>query len=242
MKFEGIKIPKKITPCPIIEAIIELRFEDLTFPIEIFLGGIFEKLKGKNPNKPDKLPVLELPSVIRENDPNLRFAPHYKIKFQDYLLQIGPRTLSIACPKEYTGWSRFYPTIEEVFDEIKNLSYIEKPLRFGLRYINFFNEVDIFEFLKIELKLGPHDLIGFQNIIKTEFNQDDFKCILQFANKVRLNQSMSGSIIDIDISTENCLDIFSNYKNMIPLAHTTEKAIFFSILKEDFLKKYDPKY
>ena len=61
-----MKIPKKITSCPLVETIVELRFESSLPPDAIF-GVIYQKLKSDYP-KVDKLPILQIPEEIRFKD------------------------------------------------------------------------------------------------------------------------------------------------------------------------------
>jgi uncharacterized protein (TIGR04255 family) len=69
-----MKLPKKISPCPIVEAIIEIRF-DASLPGDAIFGIIYNMLKDEYTNL-EKLPILELPDAIRTTDPNLMYSPH----------------------------------------------------------------------------------------------------------------------------------------------------------------------
>jgi len=58
-----MKIPKKIDPCPIVEAIVEIRF-DSNLPGDAIFGVIYNQFKEDYP-KFTKLPILQLPEAIR---------------------------------------------------------------------------------------------------------------------------------------------------------------------------------
>jgi len=115
-------------------------------------------------------------------------------------------------------------------------------VRIGLRYISFFENLDVLPNLKFELNLSGNSLIGASNVIRSEFELNSFKCIVQIANNALLNGKTSGSTIDLDIIRENDAAILTNLTKNIELAHDTEKQIFFSLLKEDYLKKFNPEY
>lgn len=240
MKLEIEKIPKKITPCPITEAVVELRFES-EVPADLVSALIYNGVRTFFPSL-EKLPVMELPAAIRDSDPNLRFSPHYKASNKDFTLQIGPRSFSVFCPKEYKGWNQFFDQITSVYNVINQLSVINKPIRIGLRYISFFEKINIFEKIKIELNLASISLINENNVLRTEFNQKEFKHTLQIANGALFNNRVKGSSIDIDVSKEGSPIVLSDFLKLVEQAHEAEKQLFFGILKDDFLKEFNPEF
>lgn len=240
MNFDINKVPKRISPCPITEAVVELRFES-KLPPEVIPGIVFNSLKGTFP-KIETLPVMQLPPVIRDNDPNLKFSPQYKLSNNDFIFQIGPRCFSVVCPKEYKGWSKFYEQIDKAFDTVKALGIIDKPIRVGVRYISFFENIDIYPELKLTLSLADNSLIGSQNIVRSEFDYANFKCVIQLANSALLNNKVKGSSVDIDIIADKSATILTDFKAIVGGAHELEKKLFFSILKPDFLQKFNPEY
>ena len=241
MNFDQLKsMPKRVNPCPIAEAIVELRF-DSNLPADAILGVIFNKFKEKYP-KFSKLPVLELPSFFRDNDPNLIFSPYYRMANDEFIFQIGPRCFSLACPKEYKGWIKYHDEIEWVFNEMRKLDFVKNPLRLGVRYINFFEKVNIFEKIQIELFLAKNSLINNTNVLRSEFDFQGYLCIVQMTNSALLDGNTQGSSLDIDVIYENKNDILINHEKIIMLAHEIEKTLFFGILKDDFLATLYPEY
>jgi uncharacterized protein (TIGR04255 family) len=236
-----LKIPKKITPCPIIEAIVELRFEH-QIQVDMIPGIVFGEFKEHFPQF-SKLPVMQLPSAVRDGDPNFKFSPYFRFAGTDFLLQVGPTNFSIVCPKEYKGWTTFRGQIETVFSGMKKLKIIGKPIRLGVRYISFFEGIDIFEKVKTRLEIGDRQLVGnASNVLRTEFKEDGFTQILQITNNAMMNEKNSGSMIDIDIVSEARDTILSNYLGIIDNAHDLEKKLYFGMLKEDFLAQFKPEY
>jgi len=242
MNFGSGRIPKKISPCPIAEAVVELRFES-TFPAEVIYGISFQKIRRHFPVQ-EKLPIMELPQSIRDSDPNLKFNPCFRLKNENFIFQIGPRSFSISCPKEYKGWDIFLKQIGSVFKELHSLGIFHKPIRIGVRYISFFEKINIFEKIKMDLKLADNSLISCRNVIRSEFQHEDFNCVLNAANHAELNNvKIIGSVIDIDVLYEKDPKIMlNNFPKIVDEAHTLEKRIFFGILKEDFLDQFHPEY
>ena len=87
-----------------------------------------------------------------------------------------------------------------------------------------------------------------QNVqITTQVKDCDFDNTIQFSNNAMLNVNMpgqkNGSIIDIDTFREYGDNYFlENIVSEIENAHKTEKTLFFSLLKPDFIESLNPHY
>jgi uncharacterized protein (TIGR04255 family) len=239
MKFNLDQLPKKINPCPITEAIVELRFESKV-PREVMVGIIYNKFKTRYPNL-SPLPITQLSVDFIESQPNLKYAPYYSLKNNDYTFQIGPRCFSLVCPKEYKSWKSYYNEIKWVFKHVNDLEIIKAPERLGVRYVNFFKGINIFEKIKTDLTLGGNSLIKNVNTLRTEFNIEKFRCIYQISNNSYFLNTDKGSSVDIDLIFEKNIDI-ANCESLIDDAHGIEKKLFFGVLQEDFLESLNPEY
>jgi len=245
MAKNNLKLPKKITPCPIVESVIEIRFDSEIPPGAIF-GVIYDSFKDIFPNEPVNLPILQLPEQIRNNDPNLLYKPHYRISDETFLFQIGPKSISLINKDEYVGWNNLSPKTTECFQKVKDLQIIKNTKRFGIRYINFFEGLDIYDKINLKLLLNEKTLESDKIFVKTSLNSGDFTRDLKISNKSEIEQSGNkklGSIIDIDVYLkENGNTIIDQFDSILKDAHTKEKELFFSLLKEDFLKEFNPEY
>jgi len=239
-----MKIPKKIDPCPIVEAIVEIRF-DSNLPGDAIFGVIYNQFKEDYP-KFTKLPILQLPEAIRSRDPNLIFKPHYKIQKDNFLLQIGPKVFSIVNIGEYCGWDSFYENILKAFGTISQLNIVERVMRFGLRYVNVFEKFDIFKQsdFKAVLKDKPYEDVKAD--ISIELPSGDYIHKFKIVNHATItveNKNIEGSVIDIDISYEKQTDMFfKNMNEIIETSHIEEKKIFFGLLKQSYIDSLNPIY
>ena len=134
---ESIQLPASIEKCPIIDALIELRFEAKVNPSAVF-GMIYSVLMGKYPGNIVNLPILQLPEAVRNSDPTLKYKPLYRIVNKEVLIQIGPDVISISSVIPYIGWDRFKGHVVEIVNLISNSNIINRVFRLGHRYINFF--------------------------------------------------------------------------------------------------------
>jgi len=242
MELKKKNIPKQITPSPIVEAVVEARY-DTDYPEEVIPGIIYNELKSRFPKPVEKLPVANLPAEVKNRDPNLQFAPHYRFPGENLSVQVGPKVFSLLNHPKYMGWEKYSEEIRFAFDVLKKSSIVKKPRRLGVRYINFF-EFDIFDKLEASLTLAGNSIAGNQSFLRTEFAIGDYRCVLQIANGTTIQAggaSKKGSVVDIDLSRERPFS-WDELRDLINDAHDLEKQLFFNLLKDDYLKTLSPIY
>ncbi len=237
------QLPKSLEKCPIIDAIIEVRFDSGINPNAVF-GMVYSQIKELFPGEVMSLPISQMPLEIMVGDPNLKYKPLFRIDGIDSSLQIGPRVIAVNSHIPYIGWSRFY----EIFDNIITQVYgtIGKVQRLGLRYINFF-EQDIHENVAVDFKLANKECHNF--LINAEITDDkDLVNMLQYTPNATVfsqkeEKDVLGSIIDIDT--------YKNYEQGcekdtivkdLNRAHDSEKNLFYSLLKSELLEQLKPLY
>ena len=231
-------LPKVIDPCPIIDAIVELRFEP-TVEADAVFGILYNIFKESYP-KLLKLPILQLPEAFRQ-EKDLMYQPHYKMMNDRFAFQVGPRAITVSCLDKYVGWTDFYNEIKSCVTKIEGANLIGEYQRLGIRYINFFT-INIFE--KIQLQLNGADMKSDFSSLRTEKSVGKLKCILQVNNHVtiqRQTERITGSVIDIDIVALYNPELFKDVVSLIDDAHTQEKQTFFDLIG-DFVLELNPKY
>ncbi|MEA1988717.1 MAG: TIGR04255 family protein [Pseudomonadota bacterium] len=237
-------IPKKITPNPVVEAVVELRF-DTNIPSEAVLGVVYPVLQEIINGEFEKLPILQLPEHVRMNDHNLKFAPHFKFKNDSYQVNIGPRVLAIVAVQPYKGWEEYSPLINKILSSFDDLNIIRTISRLGVRYIDFFNDIDINEKLKFKVQGFPYTLNDLT--LSSSFKvRTPFTTNLHIATNqtiVTNNSTVSGSIFDTDTYIE-CNDPYSlnDILERIESAHDVGKEVFFSSMNDDFIASLNPEY
>jgi uncharacterized protein (TIGR04255 family) len=232
-------LPINISPCPILDALLEVRFSSKINSNAVF--GLIYSVLQKDFEKVESLPILQLPDMVRVSDPNFKYKPHYRISNNDFVIQIGPDVLSISSFPKYLGWESFSKTIFDVLKKVEELSIINKIERIGLRYINFF-ENNIFDKINLKVSISSDNILYKNTVVRTEIEQGEFNSTLQIANNA-INNSKLGSIIDIDtFSVLNLESFFDNKIDIVNNGHKKEKELFYSLLQSDFLNSLNPKY
>jgi len=243
-----MSIPKKIDPCPIIEAVVEIRI-NTKIPGELMFGILYNKFQKDFPDV-EKLPILQIPEQIRSIDPNLKYQPCYKLKSSKLSIQVGPKVISLANFEGYIGWQDFSEKIYNIFNIIFNSFKIDKIERAGVRYVNLFNNMNIFKTSNLHLSLSEKDISDEEINITANINSDPCKHRLIIVNKAEVvvagSKHYKGSLIDIDTVLKELPDEFHKnadlFKEGIEKAHIEEKKLFFSLLNENFISTLNPEY
>jgi uncharacterized protein (TIGR04255 family) len=236
-------IPKKITPCPIIECAIELRFRTSVEPGAVF-GIVYTAFRNEYPNV-EKMPILNVPEQIRLVDPNMVYQPWYRLRNGGFLLSIGPKKVALGKVGEYPGWSLFSIRLHKVVETLRGLGIVDEVERVGLRYINFF-DFDIFDKIKLVVSIDNVSVTSNQTLVRVTIPGQRYKSQMHVTNQASViveKTNRTGSIIDIDTFLETDLkDFFQNSISIIEEGHTEEKEVFFSLPKNDFLQTLNPEY
>jgi uncharacterized protein (TIGR04255 family) len=238
-----MSIPKKITPCPIVDCAIELRFRTSVEPGAVF-GIVYSAFKNEYPNV-DKMPILNLPEQIRLIDPNLVYQPWYRLRNGGFILTIGPRRVGLGKIGEYPGWSLFSDHLYRMVETIRRLVIVDEVERIGLRYINFF-DFDIFNKIRLAVSINDISVTHNQTLVRVVIPGQHYKSQMHVTNKGSITVEVkhrTGSVIDIDTYLETDLkDFFQNSTPIIEEGHNEEKEVFFSLPKDDFLQTLNPEY
>ncbi len=241
-----MSLPKKISPCPIIESIVEIRFES-DFPPEVIIGILYQSFVPKFA-KVDRLPILQLPEALRLSDPNLIFQPYYRLSTENFAFQFGAKVISLNNSGTYVGWDVYYAKLVETITTVVKSGVIKNVLRFGIRYINFFENIDIYKNITLEVKMNNAPLESTQLLTRAELNIGKFSGVLQVASKADIitgvgKTAKKGSVIDIDIGynkSDNIANI--DFPPLFRESHEEEKKLFFGLLKPEFLITLNPEY
>jgi len=240
INLSSVRLPKKIEPCPITEAIVELRF-DSSFPHDAIFGVLYNEFKKDYPEVKE-LPILQLPEIIRKSDPALKHKPYYHLSSKEkFIFQVGARAISLISLSPYSGWEIFSGKVKDLIKRASNLGIYESYARVGIRYINGFDR-NVLEKINLSLKMNNSALTGYDASIRMDIPTGQFTSTLRVANNAKLIKSegeIKGSVIDIDTYLENP---DGGIVKVIEEGHL-QKKLFFALLKKDYLEnELNPEY
>lgn len=245
--FTKENLPQQINPCPIAEALFEVRYSS-DFPSDAVFGIVYQKVSNHFPGIiPQELGVMQLPLQIRRTDEKFKYQAYYSLRKDSLTLSIGPDVLAFGALRPYIGWQQWFSFIQTILDDALISGVIKHIERIGLRYINVFDE-PILENTKVNIEINSN-IIGIESVnLRTEIKDSGFIKVLQIGNEVAVtenNKTRNASVIDIDCLYECNMgieDFKSNYKKITEDAHDREKIFFFNLLKPEYLDMFNPSY
>ncbi len=241
------KFPVCIAPCPIHEAVFEVRFSSI-FPSEAVFGIIYQAIsKHFADATPIQLPILQLPEAVRQADPNLIFQPLHRLQKKNLSISIGPRVITFSNQAPYIGWEKWKAHILQVLDDLVKAGVCHNFDRAGLRYVNLIQQ-QLFDVTNVEINLFDEALASQSTTLRTEIKRDVESIVLQLSNNVNINTNNNtfiGSAIDIDVLSVLNLDnqaFGKNIQEILESSHNREKELFFNLLKSEYLSTLSPQY
>ena len=237
-----MRLPKFISPCPIREAIAEVRFES-NVPADAVFGIVYQALKKDFP-KSEALPIVALPTPIRDATTDFVFQPHYRLLSDNSVVLVGPKVIAVGMRGEYPGWPALSARIKDSLRQFNQTGILSQTVRLGLRFISFF-PFDIYPKLRLRITVNEQSWDGDETHFKTVLNRGGCRSLLQIGKGLALvdKPEETGSIIDIDsFTTETAGDFPSVLDSFLESAHQSEKELFFTLLTPEFLTSLKPIY
>ncbi len=240
-----MNIPKKISPSPIVEAVTEIRFEN-ELPSAVIFGKLFGALSDEF-GETEPLPIIGMPRELMDKE-EFKFAPHYRLKNDRFLVNIGQRIISVnrICTKEeYTNWNDYYKIINSVFGVAQKAKLFETVERISVRYINFFDH-PISSVLNFDFNLFNEKVSDFQDLTlsftrKLENNNGLGVTIGSNATVQFESQPKKGLVVNFEAFKEQPVAVADMLSNVDDLHAIVEQG-FFSSLDKAFLASLEPVY
>lgn len=231
----------KLNKQPVIEAVLEIRFEKSENIINILPGLLQnEILSIKN------LPANNISLDVRTADPNLQYVPLIVLDLKDYSIFLGDRLLGFSKKNPYQGWFELKEFALSILDKLSQYKLSETFVinRYSLKYVNI---VDNLSDIKFNFSLGT--IFNVNNIsFKTEFLKDDFHYNIQIASNAEVSDQngffKKGIYLDIDANKVEVID-FKTYKKLnekLDFLHDSIKNLFSDLISDIAIERMEPIY
>jgi len=238
-------MPKYLDNSPLYSVVIEIRFTTQV-PDDVVSGLLYSQIAASNTDVQSvSLPASQLPLAMRQQDPNLKYAPIQRFVLPDRTINVGSNVVSLEAnngikKKTYPGWEVFS---QQFADLLEKLTFVSQVERIGLRYVNFFHEEDFLSSLNVDLSTGWESK-GLENNTTIVFSvaREQLKARVTIASDATIQDETglkSGQIIDIDTFTDESIPL-EDVATKINDAHSLSKEIFYSLPAGDLLKRMGP--
>lgn len=235
-------IPKQLNPDCLKDTIVEIRFNTI-LPEELIIGKIYHILNAEgyqyvsNPNAQQIQTANKVGLSLRNFNP---------VFFNDVIsIRPKPNSFVLNTKDNYPLWSNYYDEIKKFIELVLNSEAFSGITRIGLRYVNTFENIDIFDKVNTNLELNFEGSNNSNTSLKTEFSEGDYRIILNVGNGINLiPENKIVSVVDIDVISEIKENTsISDVLEIIKEAHKIEKRLFFvKVLKSDFWGEFNPTY
>ena len=244
-------LPKRLLKEPLIDAVFECRFTG-KYPASNILPAFLFKEFGSEA-KLERLFNSDIPEAVRNNEPNLMYAPLLRLVFEKYTFLVGDRSIAVACNLPYQGWASFKNQIINTIRILEKSDVANVVDRYSLKYVDFIplestkEQVDA---VALNLKVGEHMLIDQDYQVRMEIKEGDFFTIVQLVSGAKFTkpsgEEKSGLVIDVDtiknVDSLPVSDFEAGLDSVLEDIHTVSKQAFFNCLTQETLGSLEPKY
>lgn len=246
------KFPIRLENDPIVNCIIELRFQpESDTAIDVFPGVLYGCLKDSFPHM-EKTPVAQIPSSVRRIDENLKYSATVDFVGDWGRVKVADCAVQIQINFPYPGWQQVKPRVEKILDSVMKAGLIAQYERISIVYHNIIpvdEGCSALSPLELDLKIGRDiDQLEQSTLLRTEFAHDEGVTIVQVQSGAQAQIEKPGQLAEIVKGTHLSVDTiavgdikdFEYMRERLELVHTVERNIFFRMVKEDAWKKLGP--
>ena len=235
--------PTRLSPDPILEVLLEIRFEHSSIP-EVIVGQLVAAPAWAGYTV-QRLPMADVPSQLRAQDANLRYLPMLQLDKPggSELIRVGPTVISMHAVAPYPGWADILPRFHMMVDALYGVLSEPFVTRAGLRYVNvltmdhYVNSVWDLDLDFTVASARPNE--EFVAAYRTE-ETTDLSAQVTVASKAFISGPLSGvAAIDVDVFTPNAAGqiLKESLIAWLERAHAAEKRAFFALLPDTIVEK-----
>jgi uncharacterized protein (TIGR04255 family) len=251
-----MKLPKKLTKEPLVDALFEVRILPTIPAAAGILPGVLLpaiQAPGLEPLKIERLQVAEIPSQVRTNDPFLKYQALLRISSKNFMILVGDWSVAVGCHLPYAGWSAFKPKIIDVMAALKNSGFVKELERYSMKYVDIVEQKTLGEQIRranMEIRIGSQKLTAEPFEVRLEFKHGEFTNLLHLAGQAQVllssGETRNGLLIDVDTIVEHKTVDLEKFARELPdrleRIHTENKTRVFECLTPEAIKELGPEY
>lgn len=240
------KLPQRLEKDPILEAIFEIRFKSEVPAVSELLPGLLYPTLKEIVGTPERLLPMDIPAEFLESNPQLKYQPRIRMRGDQFAILIGDRSTIISCPRPYVGWEEFKKTILTFLYSLKNTNLVSSVERFSVKYVNLLpgsNLEEQFALIKYTAVLGKYELTQFISSATVEIIEDGLNNLVEIKSNATVHtgdgSSHHGMLLAVDTICLTPTDFWEQLETNIEKVHLKEKRIFFNILTDEAIRKFE---
>ena len=243
-----MRIPLKITPDGLTDAVVLVRYASASVPPQAVFGGIYQVLveQGFNylpaPQEGELAAGAEI--FFNENGVVVSSSPG-QLWFNGVTVVDEPA----AEAGSYIGWAAYQRVLAAVLEPLLNREIIRKLLSVSVRYVNILPWQPPAEQVNFALAVPPAiDAALMPTIdyrVSWPANSQGYRVRLRITDQLKRRDSQNtgrGTLFDVEIGRRPDGNDFEALQHTIELAHQKQKEVFFGLLSPAFLASLHPEY
>lgn len=235
--FEDVNISRRLKDSPLQNLTLEIFF-DTGISLENLYGKLYSGLFENFCTTVQTLPLSQIPQIIRESDPNLKYQPIYRCEDNNHhVILLGQHSLAFEHLSPYSNWTdwsaSFYPKIKSFLE----LGKIKSVNRLRLRSTDVF-PVNVVEKLNINVSVNQESIHTAPLFVSTEIHIGDNKASFELRTSKFVPKLFGKNIqcsLTINSSKEfndKVLLSFDDYKKEVELLHDNNKRVFWGLTEK----------
>jgi uncharacterized protein (TIGR04255 family) len=236
-------LPVEISPNPLVTSTIEVRYASNGASSSDIIKNCFATFLGE-------LPLIDfnpIPLIEKQANPQLKYVADITLNNESYKISFSNTVIAFENIGEYKLWGNYFPFVQRCLNQFFNFGHINKIERIGVRYASVLDKTEsAAAVLNIQTDAGLSGYDQKFELFRTNLRVGEINMLLQIFEQARATKgtsSVSGVYIDIDASITKEIEVeppvvFALIENL----HKEQKALFFSLLKDDFLVSLNPRY
>lgn len=244
-------LPIKLKKEPLIDAVFEVRFSCAVPASIVVPGSLFNNLEGEKTI--ESLPLSQLPKLIRDADPNLKFAPLSRIDWNNFFINIGDSSLSVSCKYPYCGWKLFIQAIEDVMRALEKSNVVTAVDRYSMKYVDLIpassNRQKV-SMINFKVSIAEHQLENEPFQLRIEIPRNGLVHAVQVISSAQATLHTGivkeGLIIDVDSFSDqkgiSIQSLLNGFTEKLETIHKANKAMFFDCISPETLELLEPQY
>ena len=235
----------KITPDYLKDTIVEIRYQG-ALPFSL-LRGIFYQELFEDYRLLSSLQPIGTIQLGPKQQVQLGHLEVLDFASEDIKFQLADGRIVFNSMGDYQGWKQYFPKIKAVLSRLISTDKVDRFQRIGIRYISEFPDMEILPKVKVKLEGGFTNAEPFNTTIRSEYQIDGRRAVVNIANKVKKQtpEKQEGifSILDIDVIGQPSSDLHADgLFAEIDQLHAIEKQIFQDLLEPSFLQELNAEY
>jgi uncharacterized protein (TIGR04255 family) len=246
-------LPVKLGNEPLIEATVEL-WVSSPAGLHTLLPGLIYGSFPSDVRGIENLDIANIPEPIRAQEPRLAHAAVMRVKWREFIIGIGPRSINVSAIPPYVGWTEFKRNVVELFTALLSKGLVKSIDRYSIKYVNLFSEDGVpspVQAIDWNVKVGPYQVARNPlTSLRCEWETGEFVNVLSIFGSATVQlagkPAVTGAVVDIDTVVNHRTNDMDRFLLELPerleAVRLQNKIVFFDSLKDDAIKMMEPTY